>query len=53
MPMWLSIGKGFVKKKSQFGAEGNELENALTKQWLEPIMNIKSKNAADNICSSL
>lgn len=53
MPMWLSVGKGFVKKKSQFGAEGNELENALTTQWLEPITNIKSKNAADKICSSL
>lgn len=53
MPMWPSIVKGFVKKKSQFGAEGNELENALTRQWLEPIMNTKSKTAANKICSFL
>lgn len=49
----VSIVKGFVKKKSQFGAEGNELENALAKQWLEPIMNTKSKTAANKICSFL
>lgn len=53
MPMWPSIVKGSVKKKSQFGAEGNELENALAKQWLEPIMNTKSKTAANKICSFL
>lgn len=53
MPMWPSIVKGFVKKKSQFGAEGNELENALAKQWLEPIVNTKSKTAANKICSFL
>lgn len=51
--MWPSIVKGFVKKKSQFGAEGNELENALAKQWLEPIVNTKSKTAANKICSFL
>lgn len=51
--MWLSIIKGFVKKKSQLGAKGNECEDALTKQWQESVTNIKSKNAADKICNSL